>query len=174
MKDSAAPRELCGPLAMQLGDTDVDRHDEINVGELDGSCKDIASLIRCSGLAPSGEEEYDVMARRTASHTAFSVMLVFRHGPPQRLMGLEQFVNGASKHVSPSWPQLPSSGCRLRPPLSGLAYQTRGGTTRSPYWYGSMKGMANKDVLLFPSLSVDDCVTHSRFDNVYMCRHSPP
>ena len=115
VKDSAALRELCGPLAMQFGDTDVDKDDEINVGELDDSCKDIASLTRCSGLAPSGEEECDVMARRTASHKALSVMLVFRHGPPQWQIGLGQFVDGSSKHVSPTWSPLTSGGCRLRP-----------------------------------------------------------
>ena len=37
------------------------------------------------------------MARRTASQTAFSVMLVFRHGPPQWLIGLEQFVTHPSE-----------------------------------------------------------------------------
>ena len=52
VKGSAALRELCGPLAIQLGDTDVDEDDEVNVGELDGFYKGIASLTRCSVFGP--------------------------------------------------------------------------------------------------------------------------
>ena len=35
-----------------------------------------------------------------------------------------------------------------------------------------MKGMAKKGELLFPAISVNDCVTKSKFDNVYGCRRS--
>merc|ERR1712070_1285991 len=34
--------------------------------------------------------------------------------------------------------------------------------------------MADKDELLFPAINVNDCVTKSKFDNVYGCRHSLP
>merc|ERR1712100_458194 len=34
--------------------------------------------------------------------------------------------------------------------------------------------MAAKGELLFPAINVNDCVTKSRFDNVYGCRHSLP
>merc|ERR1711998_802108 len=34
--------------------------------------------------------------------------------------------------------------------------------------------MAGKDELLFPAINVNDCVTKSKFDNVYGCRHSLP
>jgi adenosylhomocysteinase len=34
--------------------------------------------------------------------------------------------------------------------------------------------MADKGELLFPSINVNDCVTKSKFDNVYGCRHSLP
>merc|ERR1712178_597390 len=34
--------------------------------------------------------------------------------------------------------------------------------------------MANNGTLLFPAINVNDCVTKSKFDNVYGCRHSPP
>jgi len=34
--------------------------------------------------------------------------------------------------------------------------------------------MANKGELLFPAINVNDCVTKSKFDNVYGCRHSLP
>merc|ERR1711990_546438 len=34
--------------------------------------------------------------------------------------------------------------------------------------------MANKGELLFPGINVNDCVTKSKFDNVYGCRHSLP
>merc|ERR1711897_72212 len=34
--------------------------------------------------------------------------------------------------------------------------------------------MAAKGELLFPAINVNDCVTKSKFDNVYGCRHSLP
>merc|ERR1719486_1614890 len=34
--------------------------------------------------------------------------------------------------------------------------------------------MAKKGELLFPAINVNDCVTKSKFDNVYGCRHSLP
>jgi adenosylhomocysteinase len=37
-----------------------------------------------------------------------------------------------------------------------------------------LKEMANKGELLFPGINVNDCVTKSKFDNVYGCRHSLP
>merc|ERR1711908_67145 len=37
-----------------------------------------------------------------------------------------------------------------------------------------LKEMANKNELLFPAINVNDCVTKSKFDNVYGCRHSLP
>merc|ERR1711906_94811 len=37
-----------------------------------------------------------------------------------------------------------------------------------------LKEMANKGELLFPAINVNDCVTKSKFDNVYGCRHSLP
>merc|ERR1711978_343566 len=35
-----------------------------------------------------------------------------------------------------------------------------------------LKEMATKGELLFPAINVNDCVTKSKFDNVYGCRHS--
>merc|ERR1711959_303683 len=35
-----------------------------------------------------------------------------------------------------------------------------------------LKKMAAKGELLFPAINVNDCVTKSKFDNVYGCRHS--
>merc|ERR1712036_193657 len=35
-----------------------------------------------------------------------------------------------------------------------------------------LKEMAKKGELLFPAINVNDCVTKSKFDNVYGCRHS--
>merc|ERR1712115_144116 len=37
-----------------------------------------------------------------------------------------------------------------------------------------LKEMAAKGELLFPAINVNDCVTKSKFDNVYGCRHSQP
>merc|ERR1711979_153496 len=39
---------------------------------------------------------------------------------------------------------------------------------------GRLKEMATKGELLFPAINVNDCVTKSKFDNVYGCRHSLP
>merc|ERR1712182_41982 len=37
-----------------------------------------------------------------------------------------------------------------------------------------LKEMAERGELLFPAINVNDCVTKSKFDNVYGCRHSLP
>merc|ERR1712072_1381057 len=37
-----------------------------------------------------------------------------------------------------------------------------------------LKEMAKKGELLMPAINVNDCVTKSKFDNVYGCRHSLP
>jgi adenosylhomocysteinase len=37
-----------------------------------------------------------------------------------------------------------------------------------------LKKMAEAGTLLFPAINVNDCVTKSKFDNVYGCRHSLP
>merc|ERR1712151_1168913 len=37
-----------------------------------------------------------------------------------------------------------------------------------------LKEMAKNGTLLFPAINVNDCVTKSKFDNVYGCRHSLP
>merc|ERR1712241_1374914 len=37
-----------------------------------------------------------------------------------------------------------------------------------------LKEMAARGELLFPAINVNDCVTKSKFDNVYGCRHSLP
>merc|ERR1712176_1216020 len=37
-----------------------------------------------------------------------------------------------------------------------------------------LKEMAAKGALLVPAINVNDCVTKSKFDNVYGCRHSLP
>merc|ERR1712199_60048 len=37
-----------------------------------------------------------------------------------------------------------------------------------------LKEMAAKGELLFPAINVNDCVTKSKFDNVFGCRHSLP
>merc|ERR1712014_18824 len=37
-----------------------------------------------------------------------------------------------------------------------------------------LRDMAKSGTLLFPAINVNDCVTKSKFDNVYGCRHSLP
>ena len=57
-RGSAPIREFCGILALRVGGTDVDKDWKISAADFDGSRKNIASLNRCSGVAPSWEEEY--------------------------------------------------------------------------------------------------------------------
>merc|ERR1719231_2176492 len=49
--------------------------------------------------------------------------------------------------------------------MVGVSEETTTGVHR-------LKQMAAKGELLFPAINVNDCVTKSKFDNVYGCRHS--
>merc|ERR1711929_22764 len=50
----------------------------------------------------------------------------------------------------------------------------RGVSEETTTGMGRLKEMAAKGELLFPAINVNDCVTKSKFDNVYGCRHSLP
>merc|ERR1711970_390734 len=50
----------------------------------------------------------------------------------------------------------------------------RGVSEETTTWVHRLKQMAEKGELLFPAINVNDCVTKSKFDNVYGCRHSLP
>merc|ERR1712046_214888 len=56
---------------------------------------------------------------------------------------------------------------RMAAACHGVSEETTTGVHR-------LKEMANKGELLFPAINVNDCVTKSKFDNVYGCRHSLP
>merc|ERR1712119_210085 len=56
---------------------------------------------------------------------------------------------------------------RMAAILKGVSEETTTGVMR-------LKEMAAKGELLFPAINVNDCVTKSKFDNVYGCRHSLP
>merc|ERR1712046_545198 len=56
---------------------------------------------------------------------------------------------------------------RMAAKLKGVSEETTTGVLR-------LKEMAAKGELLFPATNVNDCVTKSKFDNVYGCRHSLP
>merc|ERR1712118_88369 len=56
---------------------------------------------------------------------------------------------------------------RLSKQCKGVSEETTTGVHR-------LKEMAAKGELLFPAINVNDCVTKSKFDNVYGCRHSLP
>jgi len=56
---------------------------------------------------------------------------------------------------------------RMAAKLKGVSEETTTGVMR-------LKEMAAKGELLFPAINVNDCVTKSKFDNVYGCRHSLP
>mmetsp|Transcript_25408 Transcript_25408/g.25155 ORF Transcript_25408/g.25155 Transcript_25408/m.25155 type:complete len:203 (-) Transcript_25408:841-1449(-) len=51
--------------------------------------------------------------------------------------------------------------------LVGVSEETTTGVHR-------LNSMAAAGTLLFPAINVNDCVTKSKFDNVYGCRHSLP
>jgi len=54
---------------------------------------------------------------------------------------------------------------RMAKIVRGVSEETTTGVHR-------LKEMAKKGELLFPAINVNDCVTKSKFDNVYGCRHS--
>merc|ERR1712048_386798 len=56
---------------------------------------------------------------------------------------------------------------RMAKACHGVSEETTTGVHR-------LKEMAAKGKLLFPAINVNDCVTKSKFDNVYGCRHSLP
>merc|ERR1712144_175796 len=56
---------------------------------------------------------------------------------------------------------------RMSKQCKGVSEETTTGVHR-------LKEMAAKGELLFPAINVNDCVTKSKFDNVYGCRHSLP
>merc|ERR1711939_1010362 len=56
---------------------------------------------------------------------------------------------------------------RMAAACKGVSEETTTGVHR-------LKEMAAKGELLFPAINVNDCVTKSKFDNVYGCRHSLP
>merc|ERR1711977_725892 len=52
------------------------------------------------------------------------------------------------------------------------AKQCKGVSEETTTGVHRLKEMAKKGELLFPAINVNDCVTKSKFDNVYGCRHS--
>lgn len=56
---------------------------------------------------------------------------------------------------------------RMAANCKGVSEETTTGVHR-------LKEMAKHKELLFPAINVNDCVTKSKFDNVYGCRHSLP
>merc|ERR1712100_275951 len=61
----------------------------------------------------------------------------------------------------------PTKWTRMSKNCKGVSEETTTGVHR-------LKEMAAKGELLFPAINVNDCVTKSKFDNVYGCRHSLP
>jgi len=61
----------------------------------------------------------------------------------------------------------PKKWTNIAKQVCGVSEETTTGVHR-------LKQMAAKGELLFPAINVNDCVTKSKFDNVYGCRHSLP
>jgi len=59
----------------------------------------------------------------------------------------------------------PTKWTRMGKTIRGVSEETTTGVHR-------LKQMAARGELLFPAINVNDCVTKSKFDNVYGCRHS--
>jgi len=53
-----------------------------------------------------------------------------------------------------------------------MAAQCKGVSEETTTGVHRLKEMAARGELLFPAINVNDCVTKSKFDNVYGCRHS--
>merc|ERR1719297_290385 len=64
-----------------------------------------------------------------------------------------------------SIPQDKTKYTRMAKNCRGVSEETTTGVHR-------LREMATKGELLFPAINVNDCVTKSKFDNVYGCRHS--
>merc|ERR1711985_180827 len=69
--------------------------------------------------------------------------------------------------IRDSIPRDATKGTRTAKRREGESGKTTTGAHR-------LKEMAAKGELLFPAINVNDCVTKSKFDNVYGCRHSLP
>merc|ERR1711908_90116 len=61
----------------------------------------------------------------------------------------------------------PKKWTKMAAVVKGVSEETTTGVHR-------LISMADKGELLFPAINVNDCVTKSKFDNVYGCRHSLP
>jgi len=61
----------------------------------------------------------------------------------------------------------PKKWTKMAANWKGVSEETTTGVHR-------LQEMANKKELLVPAINVNDCVTKSKFDNVYGCRHSLP
>merc|ERR1719214_408672 len=59
----------------------------------------------------------------------------------------------------------PLKWTKMSKTVRGVSEETTTGVHR-------LKQMAAKGELLFPAINVNDCVTKSKFDNAYGCRHS--
>merc|ERR1712118_278496 len=69
--------------------------------------------------------------------------------------------------IRDSIPCDPTKWTRMAAKGKGVSEETTTGVHR-------LKEMAKKGELLMPAINVNDCVTKSKFDNVYGCRHSLP
>merc|ERR1712164_153726 len=67
--------------------------------------------------------------------------------------------------IRDSIPRDATKWSRMAKTCRGVSEETTTGVHR-------LKEMAKKGELLFPAINVNDCVTKSKFDNVYGCRHS--
>eukprot|EP00916_Digyalum_oweni_P019532 GHVL01032507.1.p1 GENE.GHVL01032507.1~~GHVL01032507.1.p1 ORF type:complete len:475 (+),score=127.11 GHVL01032507.1:31-1455(+) len=64
-------------------------------------------------------------------------------------------------------PKTPDMWTKMAENIKGVSEETTTGVHR-------LRQMADRGELLFPALNVNDCVTKSKFDNIYGCRHSLP
>jgi adenosylhomocysteinase len=86
---------------------------------------------------------------------------------PNSLKESEKDMRAVYKLLRDFIPQKKDFFRKIASKLVGVSEETTTGVAR-------MERMANNGELLFPVINVNDCVTKSKFDNVYGCRHSLP
>lgn len=86
---------------------------------------------------------------------------------PESVKEYERDMRCILKILRESIPQNPKYFTKIAENIVGVSEETTTGVLR-------LERMAANKELLFPAINVNDCVTKSKFDNVYGCRHSLP
>jgi adenosylhomocysteinase len=86
---------------------------------------------------------------------------------PEKYKEHEKDMRAMMKLLSEQIPERKDFFRRVAKNMVGVSEETTTGVHR-------LEKMAQEKKLLFPAINVNDCVTKSKFDNIYGCRHSLP